>query len=145
MALKLPSKQPPFPPQNCFHLRIFKYSKFISQKNKKSNFLLPLFYIIQFSPMQKLELQFAWSSMAQLPSPSPVFTEALKLQNPLPNGCSRTPWRMLAKPSSSLTSMGGLGGGGRRRRGLGRLRVATDGSPSTDAVADDYYSVLGLV
>ncbi|KAB2612632.1 hypothetical protein D8674_034948 [Pyrus ussuriensis x Pyrus communis] len=83
--------------------------------------------------------------MAQLPSPSPVFTEALKLQNPLPNGCSRTPWRMLAKPSSSLTSMGGHGGGGRRRRGLGRLRVATDGSPSTDAVADDYYSVLGLL
>ncbi|TQE05535.1 hypothetical protein C1H46_008870 [Malus baccata] len=82
--------------------------------------------------------------MAQLLSPSPVFTEALKFQNPLPNGCSRTPWRMLAKPSSSLTSIGGHGGGGRRRRGLGRLGVATDGSPSTDAVADDYYSVLGL-
>ncbi|TQD81573.1 hypothetical protein C1H46_032872 [Malus baccata] len=77
--------------------------------------------------------------------PSPVFTEALKFQNPLPNGCSRTPWRMLAKPSSSLTSMGGHNGGGKRRRGLGRLRVASDGSPSTHTVADDYYTVLGLL
>ncbi|KAM2160928.1 hypothetical protein TB2_043944 [Malus domestica] len=40
----------------------------------------------------------------------------------------------LAKPSSSITSMGGRGGG-RRRIGLGRLRVVTDGSPSTDAAS----------
>ncbi|KAM1331487.1 hypothetical protein ACFX2H_043649 [Malus domestica] len=41
----------------------------------------------------------------------------------------------LAKPSSSMTSMGGHGGGGMRQIGLGRLRVATDGSPSTDAAS----------
>ncbi|KAM1141225.1 hypothetical protein ACFX19_041918 [Malus domestica] len=41
----------------------------------------------------------------------------------------------LAKPSYSLTSMGGHGSGERRRIGLGRLRVATDGSPSTDAAS----------
>ncbi|KAM1078521.1 hypothetical protein TB2_025206 [Malus domestica] len=83
--------------------------------------------------------------MAQLLTPSPVFTESLKFQNPLRNGCSRSPWRTLAKPGSSLTLMGGHGGGRRRRRGFSRLRVATDDSPSTNAVADDYYSVLGLL
>ncbi|KAM1253132.1 hypothetical protein ACFX2J_041056 [Malus domestica] len=41
----------------------------------------------------------------------------------------------LAKPSYSLTSMGGHDGGGRRRISLGRLRVATDGLPSTDAAS----------
>ncbi|KAM1576133.1 hypothetical protein ACFX10_032487 [Malus domestica] len=52
---------------------------------------------------------------------------------------------MLAKPSSSLTSMGGHGGSEMRRRGLGRLRVATDDSHSTDDITDDYYAVLGLL
>ncbi|KAL6286244.1 hypothetical protein ACE6H2_010634 [Prunus campanulata] len=80
--------------------------------------------------------------MAQIQLLSPGFSEALKFQNPLPNGCSRGPWRMLVKTSSSLSLMGH---GGRRRRGFGRVRVATRGSPSTDAVADDYYSVLGLL
>ncbi|VVA32218.1 PREDICTED: ferredoxin [Prunus dulcis] len=80
--------------------------------------------------------------MAQIQLLSPGFSEALKFQNPLPNGCSRSPWRMLVKTSSSQSLMGH---GGRRRRGFGRVRVATGGSPSTDAVADDYYSVLGLL
>ncbi|KAM1004169.1 hypothetical protein EV1_004348 [Malus domestica] len=93
----------------------------------------------------EFRLQFACRQWLSYCPPSLVFTEALKFQNPLPNGCSRTPWCMLAKPSSSQTSMGGHGDGGRRRRGLGKLRVATDGSPSTDIVADDYYAVLGLL
>ncbi|XP_008228978.1 PREDICTED: dnaJ homolog subfamily C member 4 [Prunus mume] len=80
--------------------------------------------------------------MAQIQLLSPGFSEALKFQNPLPNGCSRSPRRMLVKTSSSLSLMGH---GGRRPRGFGRVRVATGGSPSTDAVADDYYSVLGLL
>ncbi|KAJ6319673.1 hypothetical protein OIU76_005283 [Salix suchowensis] len=32
-----------------------------------------------------------------------------------------------------------------KRRDLGRVRVATDSSASSDAVADDYYAVLGLL
>ncbi|KAM1489639.1 hypothetical protein ACFXTH_032646 [Malus domestica] len=74
----------------------------------------------------------------------PMYCELVH-EYPEPTTCFRTPWRMLAKPSSSLTSIGGHGGGGRRRRGLGRLRLATDDSPSTDAIADDYYAVLGLL
>ena len=38
-----------------------------------------------------------------------------------------------------------VGGAAKRRRGCGRVRVATDNSASTNSVADDYYEVLGLV
>lgn len=38
-----------------------------------------------------------------------------------------------------------VGGTAKRRRGCGRVRVATDNSTSTNSVADDYYEVLGLV
>ena len=44
-------------------------------------------------------------------------------------------------------SSGGLSltGHGGRRRGCGRVKVASKDSASVDAVADDYYEVLGLV
>lgn len=76
--------------------------------------------------------------MAQLLSP--VFTEALKFQNPL---LPPSTWRVLARTSSinSLSLMGHAG----KRRACGRVRVATEGSTSVGALADDYYSVLGLV
>ncbi|KAH7533204.1 hypothetical protein FEM48_Zijuj04G0105300 [Ziziphus jujuba var. spinosa] len=72
---------------------------------------------------------------------SPVCAEALKFQNPLLNSCSRSPWRVTAWNSSALSLMGHGG----RRRGCGRLRVAAKDSTLTDAVADDYYEVLGLL
>ncbi|KAM5578383.1 chaperone protein dnaJ C76, chloroplastic [Rosa sericea] len=80
--------------------------------------------------------------MAQLLSP--VFTEALKFQNPLlpPSLCSRSPWRVLARTSNNSLSLMGHAG---KRRAFGRVRVATEGSTSVDALADDYYSVLGLL
>lgn len=44
------------------------------------------------------------------------------------------------------TSVGwGITGHGGRRKGFGRVRVATGDSRTSEAVADDYYSVLGLV
>lgn len=49
---------------------------------------------------------------------------------------------MLSRNSVNCKSMGH---GGKRRRGFGRLKVATDDSASSTSFADDYYSVLGLV
>lgn len=49
---------------------------------------------------------------------------------------------MLGRPSGALTLMGH---GARRRGGCGRVKVAARDSASVDAVADDYYEVLGLV
>lgn len=128
-----------------FHAKISSTSGFSKIPLKKiqffffySDFLFLCFILAQ----SKAELHCIACSMAQIQLLSPGFSEALKFQNPLPNGCSRSPWRTLVKTSSSLSLMGH---GGRRRRGFGRVRVATEGSPSTDAVADDYYSVLGLV
>ncbi|KAK3012644.1 hypothetical protein RJ639_009189 [Escallonia herrerae] len=77
--------------------------------------------------------------MAQLLSP--VCTDALKFQNPLQNVCSRSRWRMLANNSVSWNMIGR----GAKRRGFGGVKVATQDSPSPDAVADDYYAVLGLL
>ncbi|KAG5545064.1 hypothetical protein RHGRI_017510 [Rhododendron griersonianum] len=71
----------------------------------------------------------------------PVCTDALRFQNPFQNLCSRSRWRMLAS-----TSVGwGMTGHGGRRKGFGRVRVATGDSRTSEAVADDYYSVLGLL
>lgn len=46
--------------------------------------------------------------------------------------------------SGGLT-LTGHGGIGKRRGCVGRVRVAAKDSASMDAVADDYYEVLGLV
>lgn len=73
---------------------------------------------------------------------SPVYTEALKLHNPLLNLCSRSSWPILSRTSSPMK----FGNHGGKRRGFARVRVAAEDSTSlTDAVADDYYAVLGLV
>lgn len=77
--------------------------------------------------------------MAQLLSP--VCTESLKFQNPLLNVGSLSSWRMLERIRTPWTVVGR----GAKRRSTVRLRVATDGSASTEAVAEDYYAVLGLV
>ncbi|PSS16350.1 Chaperone protein like [Actinidia chinensis var. chinensis] len=78
--------------------------------------------------------------MAQLLSP--VCTDALKFQNPVQSLCSTSRWRMLANTS---VSWGRRGHGGRGNNGFGRVRVATGGSSLSEAVADDYYAVLGLL
>ncbi|XP_038887877.1 chaperone protein dnaJ C76, chloroplastic [Benincasa hispida] len=75
--------------------------------------------------------------MAQLLSP--VCTEAIKVQSQPPILLS--PWRSFAKPSSSYGAIGRGGG----RRNCGSLKVAARDSASTEAVADDYYAVLGLL
>ncbi|GFS45509.1 DNAJ heat shock N-terminal domain-containing protein [Actinidia rufa] len=59
--------------------------------------------------------------MAQLLSP--VCTDALKFQNPVQRGV------MVEEEN----------------KGFGRVRVATGGSSLSEAVADDYYAVLGLL
>lgn len=73
--------------------------------------------------------------MAQLLSP--VCTEAIKVQSP----SLLSPWRSFAKPSGSYGAIGRGGG----RRSCGNLKVAARDSASTEAVADDYYAVLGLL
>ncbi|XP_050248630.1 chaperone protein dnaJ C76, chloroplastic isoform X2 [Quercus robur] len=75
---------------------------------------------------------------------SPVCTEVLKFQNPLllNTTCSRSSWSILEKIRTPWTVVGGAA---KRRRGCGRVRVATDNSASTNSVADDYYEVLGLL
>ncbi|KAK9284631.1 hypothetical protein L1049_023807 [Liquidambar formosana] len=77
--------------------------------------------------------------MAQLLSP--VCTDPLKFQNPLRSFCSRSRWRMLSNTIRPWSSMGHGG----RRRGCGRVKVASKDSASSEAVADDYYEVLGLL
>ncbi|KAK7262617.1 hypothetical protein RJT34_30192 [Clitoria ternatea] len=67
---------------------------------------------------------------------SPVYTEPLKVHNPSLN------W-MLPKPATSCHFVTYNNG---KRRACGRTRVASGHSFSTsDAVADDYYAVLGLL
>ncbi|XP_023530003.1 chaperone protein dnaJ C76, chloroplastic-like [Cucurbita pepo subsp. pepo] len=72
--------------------------------------------------------------MAQLLSP--VCTEAIKVQTPF-----LSPWRSLAKPTSSCGKIGRGAG----RRNCGSLKVAARDSAATEAIADDYYAVLGLL
>ncbi|KAK6259301.1 hypothetical protein SCA6_013775 [Theobroma cacao] len=76
--------------------------------------------------------------MAQLLSP--VCTDALKLHNPYLNMCKRGSWKAMAKSGASWRVMGHGG----KRRGCGRVKVATGNSAYTDSLADDYYTVLGL-
>ncbi|KAL6329061.1 hypothetical protein AAG906_007351 [Vitis piasezkii] len=70
--------------------------------------------------------------MAQLLSP--VCTDSLKFQNPLHNFSSRSPY---PKPTRGWTN---LAHSSRRR-----FRVAAAGQASSEAVAEDYYTVLGLL
>ncbi|XP_007048743.2 PREDICTED: chaperone protein dnaJ 16 [Theobroma cacao] len=77
--------------------------------------------------------------MAQLLSP--VCTDALKLHNPYLNMCKRGSWKAMAKSGASWSVMGHGG----KRRGCGRVKVATGNSAYTDSLADDYYTVLGLL
>ncbi|XP_022147843.1 chaperone protein dnaJ C76, chloroplastic [Momordica charantia] len=71
---------------------------------------------------------------------SPVCTETIKLQNPILGSCPRSSWRSFAKSGGSS---GAIGRGVGRRNS--RLRIAARVSASTEAVADDYYAVLGLL
>lgn len=73
---------------------------------------------------------------------TPVCTDALKLQNPsLSSFGSGSSWRLLANNSSSLSLMRHSS----KRRSCGRARVTAEDSAATDAIADDYYAVLGLL
>ncbi|AES66961.1 putative 3Fe-4S ferredoxin, DnaJ domain, 4Fe-4S ferredoxin-type, iron-sulfur binding protein [Medicago truncatula] len=77
--------------------------------------------------------------MAQLLSP--FYTEALKINNPSLNLCSKTSWRKLTKHASPCS----LAMESDKRRKCGRLRVeAEDSVYPVDTTADDYYAVLGL-
>ena len=125
---------------NFFLLKIFKYSSPTYYSKQISHslsfhfpFFLSCFYFFTFV---------LYGLMAQLLSP--VCTEALKFQNPLllNTTCSRSSWSILEK---IRTPWAVVGGAAKRRRGCGRVRVATDNSASTNSVADDYYEVLGLV
>ncbi|KAG9132372.1 hypothetical protein Leryth_025826 [Lithospermum erythrorhizon] len=83
--------------------------------------------------------------MAQLLSP--VCTDALKFQNPIQNFSSVNKVGIFSKNSYSCSNnvnWSVMGHGG-RRKGFGRVKVATEGSSSVDAFADDYYAVLGLL
>ncbi|RVW32950.1 Chaperone protein dnaJ C76, chloroplastic [Vitis vinifera] len=70
--------------------------------------------------------------MAQLLSP--VCTDSLKFQNPLHNFSSRSPY---PKPTRGWTNLAHSSGR--------RFRVAAAGQASSEAVAEDYYTVLGLL
>ncbi|KAJ8753385.1 hypothetical protein K2173_019784 [Erythroxylum novogranatense] len=72
--------------------------------------------------------------MAQLLSS--LSADALKIHNPCLYPCSRPSWRILSKSTHPWSL---------KRRSLGRIKVATNGSASTDTVVDDYYAVLGLL
>ncbi|KAL2496974.1 DNAJ heat shock N-terminal domain-containing protein [Forsythia ovata] len=72
--------------------------------------------------------------MAQLLSP--VCTNTLKFQYPVQSFCSRNRCSMFGVNWSSH---------GRRRITFGRVRVASQYSKSHEDIADDYYSVLGLL
>lgn len=90
-------------------------------------------------------LRVSWTSccsllvllMAQLLSS--VCTDTLKFQNPYQILCPRNRFTILGRSSVNLSSNGG------KRKGVGRIRVASQGSASYEDIADDYYSVLGLV
>ncbi|MED6112832.1 hypothetical protein PIB30_065289 [Stylosanthes scabra] len=76
--------------------------------------------------------------------PSPLLSP---VQNPSPSLCPRSTssWRLMPKAASSWSFVT-THNGKRRSLSFGRLRVAAEESFSTtDAVADDYYAVLGLL
>ncbi|XP_047939506.1 chaperone protein dnaJ C76, chloroplastic isoform X1 [Salvia hispanica] len=75
--------------------------------------------------------------MAQLLPP--VCTDALKFQNPLTSLCPRSRCAAAGKNNVGWSSYGG------KRKGVGRIRVASQESASSEDVADDYYAVLGLL
>ncbi|KAH6788863.1 DNAJ heat shock N-terminal domain-containing protein [Perilla frutescens var. frutescens] len=75
--------------------------------------------------------------MAQLLSP--VCTDTLKFQNPLNSFCPRNRCPVIGKNGVRWSSYGG------RRRGIGRIRAASQESASYEGVADDFYAVLGLL
>lgn len=79
--------------------------------------------------------------MAQLLSP--VCTDPIKFQSKL---CSRSNrWQILAmNNNNSRIRWRNVNSSSRRRRGLSS-RVKVTSQPSSDAVADDYYAVLGLL
>ncbi|CAI9280003.1 unnamed protein product [Lactuca saligna] len=81
--------------------------------------------------------------MAQLLSP--VCTDPIKFQNGMSSLYPPSNrWSMLATNNSIRWN--GIGHGEGRRRKFSRVKVATDSSRySSDAVADDYYAVLGLL
>ena len=130
---------------NFFLLKIFNYSSptyyyYIVSKYLTLSF--SLFSILIFSLLLPFFTFVLYGLMAKLLSP--VCTEVLKFQNPLllNTTCSRSSWSILEKIRTPWTVVGGAA---KRRRGCGRVRVATDNSASTNSVADDYYEVLGLV
>ncbi|KAI3465853.1 hypothetical protein Pfo_022516 [Paulownia fortunei] len=73
--------------------------------------------------------------MAQLLPP--VCTDRVKFQNPVQIFCSRDRFPLLGKNCVNWS--------GGRRKGLGRMRVASQDSASYEDIADDYYAVLGLL
>lgn len=72
--------------------------------------------------------------MAQLLSP--LSTEALKFQSPLHSFSSRSP----CPKNTTFRSWTGIAHSSRRR-----FRVSASSQASSEAVAEDYYAVLGLV
>ncbi|XP_044503338.1 chaperone protein dnaJ C76, chloroplastic isoform X2 [Mangifera indica] len=79
---------------------------------------------------------------AQLPTP--VCTDALKFHKPLLQTFSSRRYSSSLPNGSTSWSLTGRGRG-RKRRDCGRIKVATEGSASTDAITDDYYAALGLL
>ncbi|KAK4255671.1 hypothetical protein QN277_008643 [Acacia crassicarpa] len=75
---------------------------------------------------------------------SPVYTEPLKIHNPVLNLTSPSSWRLLARTSSHCK----FGNDSAKRRCFGRIKVTAEDSASStlpDFIADDYYAVLGLL
>lgn len=74
---------------------------------------------------------------------SSMRTDSLKLHIPILNLSSRSPCRVFSGTSSIISSS--MIGGGAKKRASARARVTTEDPGSVDAIADDYYAVLGLV
>lgn len=75
---------------------------------------------------------------------TPVCTDRFKLQNPVQNFDVSSGWGVHPTRRQQW-SVNFSHGGGKRRRGCGRVKaVADDSAKREDDVADDYYAVLGL-
>ncbi|XP_012572823.1 chaperone protein dnaJ C76, chloroplastic-like isoform X1 [Cicer arietinum] len=73
---------------------------------------------------------------------SPVYTEALKIQNTSLNLCSKSSWKKPDKVANPCTLVMQSG----KRKECRRVRVSAEDSVSPiDSSADDYYAVLGLL